>query len=310
MFILDPDQYLKPFYRISPFKTADVAINHNLPDDNLIGEYFSDRFKEKEYQYTINGREAIHLALNYYSLQREDVVTILTTSGNSYISSCVTNEIEKFCRWSRKIQTSTKVLLVNHEFGFPFEGLNELKELEIPIIEDCAHSFFSQDRENTIGNTGDFAIYSFPKMFPLQIGGLLVSNINELYQNEKRISIEELRYVKNVLSHYINNKDKIIGDRISNYNYLKDRFSQLGCSVRFHSDAGMVPGVFIFKIEDKSIDLPKLKQYFWNHGVQCSVFYGEIAFFIPCHQNLNEDDLNYFVEVFKSALFFNNESCS
>ena len=46
----------------------------------------------------------------------------------------------------------------------------------MPIIEDCAGSFFSKDKKDTIGKIGDFVIYSFPKMFPLQIGGLLLSN--------------------------------------------------------------------------------------------------------------------------------------
>ena len=41
-----------------------------------------------------------------------------------------------------------------------------------------------------------------------------------------------------------------------------------------------------------------------NHGIQSSVFYGEQAYFIPCHQHLSTDDLDYFIAVIKS--FINN----
>ena len=162
MFILDPDPYLQPRYRIKPFRTTDVSFNHTLPDDNSIEEYFSEKFKGKEYIYTYNGREAINIALRYYQLEAHDAVSIFTTTGNYYISHAVTDEIEKFCRWSRKLEKNTKVLFVNHEFGYPYNNLKELKKYGIPIIEDRAYSFFSYDKQNNIGNIGDFEIHSLP----------------------------------------------------------------------------------------------------------------------------------------------------
>ena len=93
MFVLNPDPYSLPCYRIGPFQTRDLAVNHTLPDSDLIDDYFRDRFLNKTYVYTENGRQAIHLALGYFNLKKEDVVTILTTSGNFYISGCVTKEV-------------------------------------------------------------------------------------------------------------------------------------------------------------------------------------------------------------------------
>lgn len=302
MFVFNPDPYLLPDFKISPFRTIDISINNKLPDSNFIDEYFKTRFGNRDYTYTINGREALNIALAYYNLGKKDVVTIFSTSGNFYISGCVTKEIEKFCNWSREIVPETKVILVNHEFGYPFTDWSRVKEYGLPIIEDCAHSFFSKDEENTIGNEGDFAIYSFPKMFPLQIGGLLVSNINSANTTDSRITSEELRYVKNVLSYYINDRDNIIEDRISNYYYLENKFSNLGFQERFNPEKGVVPGVFMFRTEKRDLDLPGLKKYFWAHGVQCSVFYGEDTFFIPVHQALNEIDMDFFYEVMRSFI--------
>ena len=302
MFILNPDPYSMPSYRIGPFRTIDLSINHCLPDSSLIDDYFFERFENKDFIYTGNGRKAINIALESFTLKKDDVVTILTTTGNLYISGCVTKEIEKFCKWSRKIVPKTKVIFVNHEFGYPYLDLRKVKDYNLPVIEDCAGSFFSHDKNNDIGKVGDFVIYSFPKMFPLQIGGLLVSNLPIKLERGNQIANEELRHIKNVLSHYITSKEKIIRDRLSNYNFIKGKFESIGFTERFQLDHGTVPGVFMFRTDKQKIDLSELKQYYYAHGIQCSVFYGEESFFIPVHQALNEQDMLYFYEVIRSFI--------
>lgn len=300
MFILNPDPYLLPSYRISPFRTADIAFNHDLPNDDFIDEYFIERFNGREYKYYLNGRAALYDALKYYQLHRNDFVTILTTTGNFYISGCVTKEIEKFCKWSRNIEKDTKIILINHEFGYPFIGIDEVKKAGIPVIEDCAHSFFSKDKENKIGNVGDFVIYSFPKMFPIQIGGLMVSNSSDKYLEQRQLDPGLLRYIKNVLSFYIREKEDIVNTRINYYNILKSKFELLGFAERLELKEGTAPGVFMFKTSSRKLNLDLMKKYFYKNGIQCSVFYGEEAFFIPIHQALREKDLDYFFEVMKS----------
>ncbi len=219
--------------------------------------------------------------MSFYNLQPNDIVTIFTTTGNVYIAKCVTDEIEKFCKWSRRIEKNTKIILVNHEFGYPYPELEKLKDFKLPIIEDCAHSFFTSDHNNTIGNVGDFVIYSFVKMFPIQIGGLLVSNRSIEFDDNFVESIS-LQYIKNVLSHHIKNKDLIIKRRILNYKKIRNHLNKLGLEERFKLEDGIVPGVFMFCRGNINMDLSKLKEYMWAHGMQCSVFYGEESFLYPC----------------------------
>ncbi len=289
-----------PDYKICPFSNNDLLTNRLLPKSNKIDDFFSSRFPQKKYIYTSTGREAIYLALESYKLQANDVVTIITTTDNYYISGCVTNEIEKFCKWSRVIEQNTKLLFVNHEFGYPYEELLELKKYQLPIIEDCAHSFFSSDKKNIIGTVGDYVIYSFPKIFPIQIGGLLVNNANNELLKKSVLGESECKYIKNVLSYYIQSKDEIIDKRLHNYLYLSTKFKELGFTERFELTDDIVPGVFMFQKGSHKIELPEFKKYFYAHGIQCSVFYGEESFFLPVHQALNEDDLDYFIEVMKS----------
>lgn len=294
---------LIPNYKISPFTNSDIRINKNLPISNEIDGYFENRFGHDNFVYTISGRQAIGLALSHYNLKSNDHVTIYTTSGNFYISSCVTKEIEKFCKWSRKIESSTKVIFINHEFGYPYENLNELRDLNLPIIEDCAFSFYTKGSTNAIGNLGDFAIYSFPKMFPIQIGGLLKQNIKTNIKEE--LDNEAKGYIKKVLSYYISSETEIINKRIKNYNYLTDILKEIDIYPRFHCSSEYIPGVYMFRSNNK-INYPELKLYMTNNGIQCSVFYGEDSFFIPLHQNLSFGDLKYFKEVINSFLNTHN----
>lgn len=294
-FVISSEKFLQPLYRISPFTTEHISKNINLPALNNIDSYFNDRFGKDKYIYTKSGRDGINKVLVELNLEKEDIITIFTTSNNFYISGCVTKEIEKHCKWSRQIEENTKVIFINHEFGFPYEDLIDLKKYNLPIIEDCAHSFFSNNSANNVGKIGDYVIYSLPKFFPIQFGGILLSNINSNIKQD--ISEEEESYIKKVLSFYINGLQDIKSKRISNYKYLEEKLSKLGFKSRFKLEEYHCPGVYLF--ETTNVDLNKMKVFLQEHGVECSVFYGEESFFIPLNQSLGIDDLDYIYTLIK-----------
>jgi hypothetical protein len=295
MFIFNPDIYLKPNYNLSPFGTSYINKNINIQISKVSNLYFDNYFGENKWEFTKNGREGIFLALKNYKINVNDIVSIITTSGNKYISSCVTDTIEKFCNWSRKIEKNTKLILINHEFGFPVDRINELLDYNIPIIEDCCTSFFSQNEKNNLGLIGDFSIYSFPKYFPIQIGGLLVSN---KFKNSftSQITNDEIDFTNKVISNELNNKDFILLKRNENYNYILKLFENNGFTQRFNIQKDIVPFALLLNNNNIIKNLDKFKIYLNNNGIQSSIFYGEDAFFIPCHQNLSKNDLDYFYE--------------
>ena len=297
MFVLNPDPYSLPSYRIGPFQTKHVALNNSLPDNNGVVHYLNEKFEGNDYYFTENGRQAINIALSYYNLDKNDVVTILTTSGNFYISGCVTKEIEKICQWSRNILSETKLIFVNHEFGYVYPEMDFLCSLDIPIIEDCCTTFFSQDEKGKIGKYGDFAVYSFPKFFPVQVGGVLVNNKKNRLNKEPQISEPLLQYIKNVISYYVADIKELVGQRISNYDYAISVYKQLGLNEFFTKSSQEVPSVMMLKNNSIIKDLNYLKETLWAHGIQSSIFYGEDAFFFPSHQNLGKGDIHYFADV-------------
>ena len=294
MFIVNPDAYSLPYHRIGPFKTDDITINHYLPRNDFAVSYFNEKFGEGNWHYTYNGREAIKMALKSYNLDKNDLVTILTTSGNLYISSCVTDTINRFCRWNREIVPETKIIFVNHEFGYPYPEMDKLTAMGLPIIEDCCTTFFSQDKNRRIGKYGDFSLYSFAKFFPVQIGGLIVSNHLKKAEKSAELDLIQANYIEDVVSNSLLSLNELLQKKKSNFDYAVAVFEKLGFTLRFPKADNVVPSVLLLKNNGIVKDLSGLKVFLTNHGIQNSVFYGEDAFFIPNHQSLNTTEIDYF----------------
>jgi hypothetical protein len=305
MFVVNPNEFLLPSFGITPFKTEYIAINHLLQEDNFSQNYFDDRFGKENWSFTFNGREAIKIALEKYQLNKNDLVTILTTSENFYISSCVTLEIDAVCKWNREILPETKLIFVNHEFGYPHPDMERLVQLGLPIIEDCCTTFFSQNESEKVGKYGDFTVYSLPKFFPIQIGGIVVSNKRELNSKSQILKENEIQYIKNVLSFNLKKQSEIIKNRKENFNYGLSLFTQLGFTERFLKNDKIVPSTMLLNNNGIIKDLNALKLYLSKNGIQSSVFYGEDAFFIPNHQSLSIIEIDFLFEII--SFFIKNQ---
>ena len=300
-FVLHPDKFYAPSYRISPFRTEDVARNLRLPPSAAAAQALDQRFAARRWCFTECGKEGIALALQALNLKPDDCVTILTTTGNLYISGCVTREIEKVCKWSRQIQGNTAALFVNHEFGFPYRDLADLRRHGLPIIEDACHSYLADTPGQDMGRVGDFIVFSLPKFYPLQMGGVLFYDPCHEVRSRVTTDSELARHLGAVMSQYLPQLEQAALDRRANHHALAERFAALGCQPRFDLLEHDVPGVFMFTLP-AGVDPVAMKQHGWAHGIECSVFYGENAFFIPVHQRLCEADLDYFHTVFSSVL--------
>lgn len=284
-------------YTISPYD-EDLYRKETSSKEDIacLRQYLDRRFGN--WCYTERGRTAIFQALSFYNLEPDDVVTIFTTSGNFYISSCVTKEIEKFCRWSRKIERNTKLIFVNHEFGYPYQHPEELLRYNVPIIEDCAYNFFTEDHNGKMGEVGDFVIYSLSKAFSSDFGGILKCNDGNFNLNTQ-LSEEYVARLDTHISAQIQDMSHIKSIRLKNYDLFFENLRGIGVEPYFKLEDGVVPGVILFQWKD-AIDYPKLKQYMQNNGVESTVFYGKPAFYLPVHQNLNKGDINQICEMIRN----------
>jgi dTDP-4-amino-4,6-dideoxygalactose transaminase len=68
-------------------------------------------------------------------------------------------------------------MIAAHYFGLP-RSLRKVRAWcdahSIVLIEDCAHCFFGQAGERTVGHWGDYAVASLTKFFPVPEAGLLL----------------------------------------------------------------------------------------------------------------------------------------
>lgn len=289
--VIGPSEELTPIIRIAPFSNKYLYRQKSSKEEiKVCEEYLKSRFGR--YVILPKARTCIAECLKYYQVEKDDVVTILTTSGSFYISSCVTKTIEQYCLWSREITSKTKLIFVNHEFGYPFKQWDLIKDLGIPIIEDCAYAFGTEDPE--IGKYSDFVIYSLPKFFPMQLGAILKTTVSVDMIEQPNIK----DYVINILAQEICNIQEIKVKRIRNYNYLTEKLAALGIKPFFLKNEHIIPGTYVFTW-GTGFNYPNLRKFMELNGVECSVFYGSDAFFIPMNHNLELIDLNYMVDLLK-----------
>ncbi len=287
---MDVSEELVPYISIAALDRKNFS-PPIIKDTPKVDNYFSNRFGEK-YTLCIKAREAIYVVLKNLKLQPDDVVTILTTTGNSYISGCVTKAIERVCKWSREFTPNTKAIFVNHEFGYSYENLDELKKYNLPIIEDCAHSFFTTSKD--IGKVGDYVIYSLPKAFSTQLGSVIVYKGNLDYQAPQEV----LNYIKSSLEPQIDQIDDFVLNRFKNYDYYNEHLKELGISPYFTLKEGDVPGAYMFKCKQK-LDYRLLKSFLNKNGVDSSVYFGQDAYFVPVHHNLGKCEIDYIIKLIR-----------
>ena len=84
---------------------------------------------------------------------------------------------------ARKLGPGVKAIMATHFFGFP-QDLSALRALcdaqGVGLIEDCAHCYFGERDGVAVGSSGDYAIGSSMKFFPIFEGGCLVSRRHRL----------------------------------------------------------------------------------------------------------------------------------
>lgn len=163
----------KPWIPWSPWcareHIADAIVGEpstGLPFDSVRHEYWGP-----------TGRWLLGSWLGHLNLDRSDVVTVLTTSQEPYVSICVSVTAFNLASVSRVVTDRTRVIIVIHEFGyvdaaFP-KQCEEWRARGIIVLEDCAHVAGITVGSAYIGDYGDAALFSLPKIIPARVGGLL-----------------------------------------------------------------------------------------------------------------------------------------
>lgn len=291
--ILYPDKYLIPSIRMSPFlgKIDMRGLSSNLNENAITKKMSEALHRENLYGLiTESGREAISLALNAVIKNKNFKVSIITPSNSGYVSSCVTSEIEKYCSYVVGENLSADIFFYIHEFGRCLQPTKDVINTGKPVIEDCAYGLVDKKFNGNYGNFGDYVVYSLPKAFDIQYGGVLFAKTDKF--TKQRRKNDPHPYLLEKLESNLNYLEKINLKRLKNYMSMQVICKQFGLEEIHAYDGRGIPHAFIVKIKSKN-DQNKIKNYMNKYGIESSVFYGNNAYFVPCHQNLSQSEIEY-----------------
>lgn len=238
---------------------------------------------------TSSGRESIGIVLQALHLARGDEVWILTSFDFSNVSSCVTSTVFNVCKPSRVATKNTRAILIIHEFGIPHPETPKIaetaKQRGIPLIEDCAHTIDSRRDGWQVGTHGDYAIVSFPKMFPAAGGGALLGG--DLDRMNSVLNAPESKELDQKLAYWLSTWPEQAERRRDVYQNLTRRFQEIGLQPLFTVTDQVTPWFFpVYTPRHREMVAAARAK-----GVDCGLWHGTEIVVFPCHQYLTSECL-------------------
>ena len=285
--------YILPSISLTPInseipKTLKNKTNHYYKLSTYFGKKFS-----------IYPRAASCIAhlIKHLNIKKTDNVAIYKTFENNFISRCITDTILLQCEFTRAIDKNTKAVMVIHEFGYPYKEVPKLKNMckaqNIPLIENCAWTFdHNLSSKTRLGGFGDYVIYSLPKIIPVLYGGVIVG----LGKNKsiRAIKTEKEKLIKDQLVRYMPNIKKYNNYRRKNWGYLNKLFLKDKHASWIKLENNVYPAVYL--VRNKSYQ--RLYDKYLKYGVEVGRYYHKESLYLPIHQNLNKNHLDYIFAIY------------
>ena len=245
----------------------------------------------RPYIVTAGGRQALDHILRRLRLHQRDEVWIATTLGDRdlHVSPCVTATAARYCRFAFRPGPRTAAALVIHDYGVPHPELTAMRDRCLrhgwPLIEDAAHAFASTDSTGRrLGEDADFALFSLPKFFPLESGGLVMGlppSAEGVADGAAAARLARLLPLTYAIAQL----------RRRNWQLLDDLFSQLGLRSALPLTAGAVPSLYLLQTTQQFSTLRRLR----GVGVETGPDAHCNRLMLPCHQCLGPDDIHRIV---------------
>lgn len=167
----------------------------------LFEDRLSKRLNLRGFVMLNSGSNSLYLALKLLDLPKDSEVILPSFTWISCASTIVLNGYRPvFCDVDLETQNvdyksivpmitkKTKAIMVVHYGGKPVK-MDEIKEFNLPVLEDAAHAIDSKIGEKYCGSMGDIGIYSFDAIKNIAIGeaGGLTSKHKELIEKAKKL---------------------------------------------------------------------------------------------------------------------------
>jgi perosamine synthetase len=182
-------------------------VNLNKGKNNIFSMKIKSILKINNVFLVASGRDAIMISLKALGLKKGDEILIPAyTLGElipllekeGFILRAVDIEDDSFTidtdDLAKKLNPKIKCIMVTHLLGAPCNMdkiMSLAKSYQIPVLEDCAHSFGAKTEAGYTGSLGDIGIFSFESNKPLPTygGGAIVTKRDDLaYKVDSLIS--------------------------------------------------------------------------------------------------------------------------
>jgi len=307
--IKNPDKFLRPLIQMAPkHEFLDLKITMQIEEKDIINK-LSNHVANKKHDglLTINAREALNLAFQDIITHKKQLISIITPSNSTYVSSCVTNEINKFCKWEFGPNKNADAYILIHEFGRYVELPKYLKNTKKPVIEDCAYAMTHKTMKNYYGRQGDYLVFSISKALGLQYGGALILKNAKRKNMQSNISASSKKYLVNYMGKNLKKLKKLNLERKKIYKIMQKLSKEYNLQESYICNNNELCQGFLIKTK-KNLDTEKIKRYMNDYGIESSIFYGGSAYFLPCHQRLTLFEINYmFFHLSKAFKIFNKK---
>jgi len=164
----------------------------SAPDEDAswIRNFYSPRF----FQFVRSGTECLYLILKLLKLRPKSRVGVPlyccsavfeAIAAAGHVPAFLDVDLDSYAldvEFLRQRRNQLDALVVVHVFGYPtdFKALRDaLEGRDIPIIEDCAHSLFSESQNRLTGSCTDASFLTFGMHKPAAVGGGAVLLIND-----------------------------------------------------------------------------------------------------------------------------------
>ena len=159
-------------------------------DDSVLKDYLST---DRIYYYN-HARTAMRIALSSINLEGGTGIALtayncltvfnaVDIAGYKPVFIDITDDFQIDMDDFRRKRSQFSAVIVNHFFGIPCKSILAIREEfpELPIIEDCAHSFGSTIEGKPTGTFGDFAMFSYgmAKFPSVRDGGFMIVNAKQ-----------------------------------------------------------------------------------------------------------------------------------
>jgi perosamine synthetase len=266
---------------------------------------------------TISGTAAIHLALISLGIKPGDeiilpsyicqtVINAIYYTGATPILADIDSDIKtKGYNISAEtiqpnITKQTKAIIVPHMLGIPAK-IDKIKDLGIPIIEDCAQAIGATYNGKKVGSFGDFSIFSFyaTKMISTGKGGMVLTNSRELKQNiDDALLYDKRKKYKIAYNYDLTNIQSSIGlsqlKQLPTFIINRNKIAQIynkNINSPYIKTPSMVEGRVYYRYDlmAKSLKIRKnLEDFLKKHGIIAAQ-----PVFHPLHRYLNIDKKNF-----------------